>query len=108
MSPRPEDVARAALAATPAGLLTDFDGTLSPIVRDPAAARPLPGAVEALEALAGRGVLVGVVSGRAAADVRRLLGTDRLLVIGNHGLEWLEPGAATPGERVSGAVREAV
>jgi trehalose 6-phosphate phosphatase len=36
--------------------------------------------------------VVGVVTGRAAADARRLLGTDALLVIGNHGLEWLEPG----------------
>ena len=35
-------------------LLTDFDGTISPIVDDPAAARPLPGAVDALHALPGR------------------------------------------------------
>jgi trehalose 6-phosphate phosphatase len=33
-----------------------------------------------------------VVTGRAAADARRLLGSDALLVVGNHGLEWLEPG----------------
>jgi trehalose 6-phosphate phosphatase len=29
-------------------LLLDFDGTLAPIVEDPAAAVPLPGTVEAL------------------------------------------------------------
>jgi trehalose 6-phosphate phosphatase len=88
----PLALARATLATPPSGLLTDFDGTLSPIVADPAAARPVPGAVEALTLLAGRLALVGVVSGRAAAQARRLLGTDALLVIGNHGLEWLEPG----------------
>lgn len=89
-------LARAVLAAAPAGLLTDFDGTLSPIVADPATARPLPGAVDALAELAERVRVVAVVSGRAALDARRLLGSDRVMVIGNHGLEWLEPGAREP------------
>ena len=35
-----------------------------------------------------------MITGRSAADARRILGTDALLVVGNHGLEWLEPGAA--------------
>lgn len=87
-------LARQALAAAPAGLLCDLDGTLAPIVPDPTAARPLPEAVRALTALAARLAVVGIVTGRAATDARRLLGTDRLLVIGNHGLEWLEPGSA--------------
>jgi trehalose 6-phosphate phosphatase len=85
-------LARAALATSPSGLLSDLDGTLAPIVEDPSAARPLPAAVEALTALAARLAVVGVLTGRAASDARRLLGTDALLVIGNHGLEWLEPG----------------
>jgi trehalose 6-phosphate phosphatase len=85
-------LARAALTTAPAGLLSDLDGTLAPIVADPAAARPLPDAVAALTRLTGQLALVGVVTGRAAADARRLLGSDALLVIGNHGLEWLEPG----------------
>jgi trehalose 6-phosphate phosphatase len=44
----------AALLADPAGALigSDFDGTLSPIVSDPAAARAHPGAVAALKRLA--------------------------------------------------------
>lgn len=45
-------------------LLFDFDGTLSPIVDDPAAARPLPGAIERLERLAATYRCVGAVSGR--------------------------------------------
>jgi trehalose 6-phosphate phosphatase len=88
--------ARRALKAAPAGILSDLDGTLSPIVADPAAARALPGAAEALRALAKGGVLTGIVSGRAAADVRRILATDELLVVGNHGLEWLEAGEVEP------------
>jgi trehalose 6-phosphate phosphatase len=87
---------RAALAAAPAGLLSDLDGTLAPIVADPPAARALPGAADALAALARRIAVVGIVSGRAAADARRILGRDDILVIGNHGLEWLESGADAP------------
>lgn len=97
--PSPEralDLARHALAAEPAGLLTDLDGTLAPIVSDPDRVRALPGAAAALTALAGRLAVACIVSGRAAADVRRIIGTDRLLVVGNHGLEWLEPGSPAP------------
>jgi trehalose 6-phosphate phosphatase len=38
------------------------------------------------------------VSGREALDARRILGPagTEVLVIGNHGLEWLEPGAEAP------------
>src|SRR5205807_10586135 len=47
-----------------AGVLCDFDGTLSPIVPDPATARPVAGALDALGALADRYAVVAVVSGR--------------------------------------------
>src|SRR5918992_1824895 len=90
------EVGRSVLAREPGGLLADIDGTLAPIVDDPSAVQLAPGAAEALEALAARGVLVGVVTGRAAADARRILGTDSVLVAGNHGIEWLEPGASEP------------
>jgi trehalose 6-phosphate phosphatase len=108
---QPLALARQALAHAPAGLLCDLDGTLAPIVADPGAARPLPEAMAALTILASRLAVVGVVTGRAAGDARRLLATDRLLVIGNHGLEWLEPGsdeARLPAELewVAQAVRE--
>jgi trehalose 6-phosphate phosphatase len=86
-------LARAALAAEPAGVLSDLDGTLATIVRDPAAVRLADGAAEALEALGRRLAVVGVVSGRAAHDARRIVGVPSMLVVGNHGLEWLEPGA---------------
>lgn len=90
-------LAQDALAAAPAGVLTDLDGTLSLIVDDPAAARLVDGAASALKRLAQRVALVGVITGRSAADARRILGTDALLVVGNHGLEWLEPGTRDAG-----------
>ncbi|MGH9063688.1 MAG: trehalose-phosphatase [Acidimicrobiales bacterium] len=60
--------ALSALLAEPrrCGLITDFDGTLAPIVRAPQDARPLPGSVDLLHRLAGRLAVVGVVSGRPA------------------------------------------
>lgn len=102
----PLALARAALTSAPAGLLTDLDGTLAPIVADPHATRPLPEAVAALTTLAARLAVVAVVTGRAATEARRMLGTDRLPVFGNHGLEWLEVGArdATAPERLAWAV----
>ena len=59
-----------ALLARPgqALLATDFDGTLAPIVADPRAARPLPGAVPALRRLARAVGTVAVITGRPAAE----------------------------------------
>ena len=54
-------------------LLFDFDGTLSPTVTDPAAARPADGAVDLLLALAERYRTVGVVSGRPASFLEPIL-----------------------------------
>src|SRR5438093_9510107 len=47
-----EHAARLAAQADQVVLCLDFDGTLSPIVDDPEAARPLPGVVELLGPLA--------------------------------------------------------
>jgi trehalose 6-phosphate phosphatase len=69
------------------GVFTDFDGTLAPIVDDPAAALPLAGVVEALEALARRYGRVGVVSGRPAAFLQAHLGGHGLFLSGMYGLE---------------------
>ena len=87
---------RKALADEPAGLLTDLDGTLAPIVSDPRAVGLADGASDALARLARRLAVVGIITGRSAADARRIAGVPELLVIGNHGLEWLDPGVAQP------------
>jgi trehalose 6-phosphate phosphatase len=74
--------------ATPSrcAVLTDFDGTLAPIVDDPAAAIPLPGVVEVLDRLAGRFAVAGVVSGRPVAYLVERLGP-ALSLSGLYGLE---------------------
>ena len=85
-----------ALRAKPAGLLTDFDGTLSPIVNDPSQARLVEGASAPLLALAQQLAVVAIVTGRAPMDARHMIGVPELMIAGNHGTEWLEPGAAEP------------
>ena len=72
------------------GVFTDFDGTLAPIVDDPAAARPLPGVVDALGALAGRYGRVGVISGRPASFLADHLGGRGVFLSGLYGLEFVE------------------
>jgi trehalose 6-phosphate phosphatase len=84
------------LGERPAGLLTDFDGTISPIVADPALSRLVDGAGGALAALAERLAVVAVVTGRAPLDARRMTDVPGLLIAGNHGTEWLEPNAGEP------------
>jgi trehalose 6-phosphate phosphatase len=84
-----EAVAAAArvLRQRPSALISDIDGTLSPIVASPEEAVVLPECRRALQALAGRLDLVVVISGRAAEEARRMVGVDDLLYVGNHGLE---------------------
>lgn len=71
----------------------DFDGTLSDIVDDPDAARPVAGAVEALTALAAQ-CPVAVLSGRDLADVRTRVGLDGIWYAGSHGFELIGPDGA--------------
>jgi trehalose 6-phosphate phosphatase len=79
-----------------AAILTDVDGTLAPIVERAEEAAVPAEAREVMAALAARYGLVGAVSGRRAADARRLVGLDELAYAGNHGLELLLPGEAEP------------
>jgi trehalose 6-phosphate phosphatase len=76
-------------------LLTDYDGTLTPIVERPEMAT-IPDSVRgSLRALAGRQHLtVGVVSGRSLADLKNKVRIDGLVYGGNHGLEIEGPGVA--------------
>jgi trehalose 6-phosphate phosphatase len=87
-----------ALRADPgrAAILTDIDGTLAPIVERPEQATVPEHAVELLARLSERYGLVGCVSGRQAADARRLVGIDSISYAGNHGLELLLPGDEEP------------
>ncbi|MDX3664419.1 trehalose-phosphatase [Streptomyces sp. ID05-26A] len=79
------------LARTPHLLVaSDYDGTLAPIVDDPALALPQPEAVAALRCLAGlHETTTAVISGRALRDLAtlsRLPGEVHL--VGSHGSEF--------------------
>ena len=79
-----------------AAILCDVDGTLAPIVADPAAAT-VPGPTrQVLRALARRYVLVGCLTGRRALDARRIVGVEEISYAGNHGFETLRPGEPEP------------
>ena len=78
------------------GIFSDFDGTLSPIVEDPAAARPLAGAAEVLADLARRFGRVGVISGRPAGFILDQVGDVGVSIWGLHGLETVADGKVVP------------
>jgi len=89
----PVDLVRAldGVAATPHLLVaSDFDGTLAPIVSNPADARPLPAAAEALLALAALpSTTVALVSGRALNTLRELSSMPPPVhLVGSHGAEF--------------------
>lgn len=83
------EIAPLAETRRPAVLL-DFDGTLSEIVSDPAAATLIPGARAMLETLATR-CPVAVVSGRSLADIADRVGVPGIWYAGSHGFEVLSP-----------------
>lgn len=80
-----------AIAQTPRLLVTsDFDGTLAPIVNNPADARPLPAAAEALITLSTLpDTTAALISGRARDVLRELSGMpDSVALVGSHGAEF--------------------
>lgn len=78
-----------AATRTPA-LFFDFDGTLSNIVGDPAAATLVDGAADVLTRLAGL-CPVAVISGRDVPDVRDRVGLSGIWYAGSHGVELVGP-----------------
>lgn len=86
-----------------AGLFTDFDGTLAPIVTDPESAEPLPGLVEAMAHLATRLAAVAVISGRPASFLARHFSAETRAGIGLYGLHGLEHWAGGEAEPVEAA-----
>ena len=99
------------LAASPSGLFSDFDGTLSPIAPTPPEAIFYPGARDALARAASHVTIAGIITGRAVDDVYGRVELPQLLYVGNHGLEWLDNGARVDHEagiRAEAAIREAL
>lgn len=91
MTPLFSEAGRAALRSflmQPALCLFDFDGTLTPLINNPALVS-LPQTIQQqLQALQTR-VPVGIITGRSLADMRKRLKFEPDYVIGNHGLEGL-------------------
>lgn len=81
---------RQALAFRTAAVLLDFDGTVSAIVNDPAAAALTPGAAQALQALAAHCPLA-VISGRDLSDIRQRVGLHGIWYAASHGADILAP-----------------
>jgi trehalose 6-phosphate phosphatase len=116
-----------AILADPAAAVvaTDFDGTLSPLVPDPATSRPADGALQALSRLSGSIGNVALLTGRPALAVTELAGVtgypglERLVVLGHYGLERWEaatgkvvsddvpPGVAAARDRLPEVLRAA-
>jgi trehalose 6-phosphate phosphatase len=87
----------AAILERPAQALIalDFDGTLSPIVPDPAAARALPEAVSGLRALAPLVGTLAVITGRpadVAVEYGSLAQVPGIVVLGQYGRQRWEGG----------------
>jgi len=73
--------------------MTDYDGTLTPIAERPELANLSPATKRLLQSLALLpDFTIGVISGRALADLRGKVGVSGLVYAGNHGLEMAGPG----------------
>src|SRR4051794_15069652 len=103
---RPELLDAIKERAPRAAILSDFDGTLSHIVDEPDAARPLDGVPGLLDELAERYAVVGVLSGRPVKFLEQFL--PRTLVLsGLYGLEILRDGVRSD-HPTGGSWREAI
>jgi trehalose 6-phosphate phosphatase len=111
-----------ALVSAPGSALiaSDYDGTLSPIVSDPAAARGLPSAIAALRRLAPCIGTLAVITGRPVAEAVELgdlASVPGLIVLGHYGRQRWEngrvtappapPGVATARRELPGVLRAA-
>src|SRR5260370_13603310 len=71
----------------------EFDGTLAPVVSDPAMAVTPPQTLRALKNLAAiEKVSLAIIRGRALQDLKARVGMPNLIYAGNHGLEISGPG----------------
>ena len=69
-------------------LFIDYDGTLTPIVEQPDKAAISEDMRNLLRDLSTKqGCSVGIISGRALKDIKRMVGLKRIIYVGNHGLE---------------------
>ena len=94
-------------------VLTDYDGTLTPLVGDPTAARLEAEVLENLRLLArSPRTRIGILSGRALRDLRARVGVPEVIYAGCHGLEvegpdisFRHPEAEAQGETLKAVTR---
>jgi len=85
------DLIKKALRQSPFGLITDVDGTISPTAPTPPQAEVSPLCRQYLSILSEKLALVAAISGRPAVEAKNMLRIDKMVYIGNHGLErWTE------------------
>jgi trehalose 6-phosphate phosphatase len=73
--------------------LADYDGTLTPIAPTPPQAVLSSSVRDKLAALAGQpSFSVGIITGRAMAEIKSMVGIPGIFYAGNHGLEMDGPG----------------
>jgi trehalose 6-phosphate phosphatase len=101
--PAAEHAARLARRAAKVAICLDFDGTVAPIVDDPAAARPLPGMVDLLGPLADRYAAVALVSGRPATYLASHAAAPGVRYLGMYGLEEIVEGRVQVDPRLEAA-----
>ena len=87
-----------------AGVLLDFDGTLSPIVARPELAKIRDGARDAIARLVERLAIVAVISGRTPAELEELVAVPGVVLAGLYGLAR-RPSCSGRGRRPGGRHR---
>jgi trehalose 6-phosphate phosphatase len=115
-TPGTSDAALTAIAGTPRLVIAlDFDGTASPLVAEPMAARALPEVKAQLDRLAALpDTFIAYVSGRSMHDLQEITEhtADSLVALaGSHGAQYWFPGvgdADAPGAATEEGAREAL
>ena len=80
------------ISAPGLGIISDFDGTLSPFVAQPQDAAITPANAHLLDTLAETGALIALVSGRSAQDLQQRFPRPWAVYYGNHGMELWHDG----------------
>ncbi len=76
-------------------IITDIDGTISEIVPKPMDAVVAPEIKNILEIMGNKFRFTGVMTGRSVKNAMDMMGSDKLVYIGNHGLEQYKNGKIT-------------
>jgi trehalose-phosphatase len=91
--------------------LSDFDGTLAPIVPDFLRAKAGKGVEALIAELRARGWRIVLLTGRGLGDLRRRIRTKGIVCGGNHGWEWtggMARAAGQPSAAAKRAVRRSI